>query len=87
MTGLLGAAVAKQVILGGQDITAVQAVDWGLGRSGGDAPMAVAMEWAASIRDASPEARRAAKRIIDQAAEDASLLAERTAQAQLYSER
>ena len=87
LTGLLGAAVAKQVILGGQDITAVQAVDWGLGRSGGDAPMAVAMEWAASIRDASPEARCAAKRIIDQAAEDASLLAERTAQAQLYSER
>ena len=28
LTGLLGAAVAKQVILGGQDITAVQAVDW-----------------------------------------------------------
>lgn len=87
LTGLLGAAVAKQVILGGQDITAAQAVDWGLGRSGGESPMAVALEWAASIRDASPEARHSAKRIIDQAAEDASLLAERTAQAQLYSER
>ena len=87
LTGLLGAAVAKQVILGGQDITAAQAVDWGLGRSGGESPMAVALEWAASVRDASPEARRAAKQIIDQAAEDASLLAERTAQATLYSER
>ena len=87
LTGLLGASVAKQVILGGGNINAVQAVTWGLGRAGDDDPMAVATAWAAQIRDSSPEARSAAKRIIDQAAEDASLLAERTAQSVLYAKR
>ena len=87
LTGLLGASVAKQVILGGEDITAAQAVAWGLGREGGDDALAVATRWAEQIRETSPEARSAAKRIIDQAAEDASLLAERTAQAALYAKR
>jgi len=87
LTGLLGASVAKQVILGGEDITASQAVSWGLGREGGADAMSVAIDWAAQITNASPDARNAAKRIIDQAAEDASLLAERTAQAELYAKR
>lgn len=87
LTGLLGASVAKQVILGGEDITAAQAVAWGLGREGGNDALAVATRWAEQIRETSPEARSAAKRIIDQAAEDASLLAERTAQAALYAKR
>ena len=87
LTGLLGASIAKQVILGGGDISAAQAVAWGLGRAGDDDAMTVATAWAAQIRDSSPEARSAAKRIIDQAAEDASLLAERMAQSTLYAKR
>ena len=35
LTALLGAAVAKSVILGGEDISADQAVRWGLGVDGG----------------------------------------------------
>lgn len=87
LTGLLGAAVAKQVILGGEDISSQQAVAWGLGRDGGEDPMSIAVAWAERLRDVSPEARLAAKRIIDQAMEDASLQAERTAQAELYAKR
>ncbi len=87
LTGLLGAAVAKQVILGGGEINAENAVSWGLGRDGGSEPMATAIDWARQIQASDPEARAAAKRIIDQAAEDATLLAERTAQAELYAKR
>jgi len=87
LTSLLGPAIAKQVILGGVEISADEAIRWGLGRAGGANPAEVAWSWAEQLKACSPEARRSAKRIIDTVAEDASLLAERHAQAKLYGQR
>ena len=86
LTALLGASIAKQVILGGQTIAAEQAIEWGIGIRSGPNPFATAMDWATSINN-NPVAAASAKRIIDAAAEDASLRDERMAQAILYEKR
>ena len=87
LTSLLGPAVSKSVILGGGEITAEQAVNWGLGISGGEDALATAQAWAKQLSQLDAEALRAAKRIIDAAAEDRSLRDERESQAALYAGR
>jgi len=84
---LLGASVAKSVILGGQDISADQAIRWGLGVDGHANADATATAWAQRLTQLKPEALRAAKRIINAASEDASLADERAAQSELYALR
>ena len=86
LTALLGASVAKQVILGGEVIGAEQAIAWGLGAAPDGGPVAAAVRWAERIR-AHPEAATAAKRLVNAAAEDALLRDERDAQAILYGAR
>ena len=87
LTTLLGASVAKSVILGGEAISSDQAILWGLGVDGGDDADATAIAWAERLAKLKPEALRAAKRIIDAASEDASLAEERAAQSVLYALR
>ena len=86
LTALLGASVAKQIILGGEVIGAQQAIAWGLGAAPDGGPVAAAVRWADRIR-AHPEAATAAKRLVNAAAEDALLRDEREAQAILYGAR
>ena len=86
LSALLGASIAKQVILGGETIGAEQAIAWGIGAQPDGAPLASAERWADRIR-AQPAAAAAAKRLVNAAAEDASLRDERDAQAILYGAR
>jgi enoyl-CoA hydratase/carnithine racemase len=85
LPAMLGEAIAKTIILGGGEISATQAVAWGLGVDGGDDPMGTATQWAKAIKARPAEAQAAAKRIINTAAEDRSLRDEREAQAILYA--
>ncbi len=87
LTSLLGASIAKQVILAGQDISAQEAIRWGLATDGGDNPVKTAIELAQTLASRDPDALSAAKQIIDARAEDVSLKAERNAQAVLYAKR
>ena len=84
LPALLGASVAKSVILGGAEITAEQAIHWGLGVSGGTNPKAKALAWASHLSTLDQHALQSAKRIIDAASEDSSLADERSTQAELY---
>ncbi len=86
LTRLLGAAIARQVILAGRIIDADDAVRWGLAHSRHDDPRQGAAELAARVASRDPVANRLAKDII--AGDDAaSLRAERVAEALLYSRR
>jgi len=87
LTGLLGASIAKQVILTGQDISAQEAIRWGLAVDGGTDPLGTAENLADDLLKRNPAALTAAKHIIDARAEDVSLAAEREAQAHLYAQR
>ena len=86
LASLLGASVAKQVILGGESIGAERAAQLGLGHLTADSPGDAAERWAQRIL-ANPRAATAAKRIVNAAAEDASLRDEREAQSVLYGLR
>ena len=87
LSTLLGASVAKSVILGGTEISADQAIRWGLGVDANDNGDAEGMAWAKRLSVLKPEALRAAKRIVNAASEDSSLMDERAAQAELYALR
>ena len=87
LTTLLGASVAKSIILGGHTISSEQAVRWGLGVDADGDANATAMAWAKRLTALKPEALQAAKRIMNTASEDASLKDERAAQAELYALR
>jgi enoyl-CoA hydratase len=87
LTTLLGAAVAKNVILAGQDIDAESAIRWGLAIDGGETPFDAAMKLAESVRDRDPVAQQKAKQLIDTVAEDVHLSTERTIQSELYARK
>ena len=80
---LVGATRAKAVILGGQIITAEQALDWGLLNRIAQNPQQEARQWAEQICQSNHLALRLAKMVID----EPSLTLERTAEALLYSQR
>jgi enoyl-CoA hydratase len=85
LTSLLGAAIAKNVILGGQDIDAEAAIRWGLAVDGGETPFATALKLAERVRDRDPTAQQEAKRLINTVAEDVHLSTERSIQSELYA--
>jgi len=87
LTALLGASIAKQVILAGKDISAHQAIQWGLAIDGGQSPIDTATQLAQDLSTRSTDALLEAKRIIDLRAEDGSLSEERKAQSKLYALR
>jgi enoyl-CoA hydratase/carnithine racemase len=84
---LLGASVAKQLILGGRTLDAERAVQLGLAMALHEDPTQAAFALATELAQRSPEAMRMAKEIIDRRDESASLEAERLAQAELYALR
>ena len=87
LTTLLGPSVAKQVILAGQDISAQQAIHWGLAIDGQPNAFDTAHDLSESLASRSPEALCQAKEIIDEHAERLSLEKERNVQSRLYALR
>lgn len=87
LTRLLGAARAKQVILLGDTISAQQALDWGLAARLSDDPLSEALAVAAQLAGRDPVALRLAKQLIDADESAAGLMAERIAEALLYTRR
>lgn len=87
LTSLLGASIAKKVILAGQDIDAEMAIRWGLAIDGGESPLDVAMTLAGEIKARDPIAQQEAKKLIDMVAEDVHLSSERAIQSELYARR
>lgn len=83
LTDLLGASVAKGVILGGEHISAEQAHRWGLVHRLSDTPRKEAMEWAQSLLTKDSLALKLAKRVLTAP----SLKAERLAEAILYERK
>jgi len=87
LSRLVGASVAKQLILGGRTLSAAAAVQLGLAIELADDPDQAAFSLASELATRDPEALRLAKEIIDLGDETESLAAERTAQALLYARR
>lgn len=83
LTNLLGSSIAKAVILGGEHISAQQALDWGLVHRCSDTPKQEALQWAQQIAGSDPLALRLAKSVL----QDPSLGKERLAEALLYERR
>ena len=84
LTTLLGPSIAKQVILAGEDISAQQAILWGLALDGGNNPNATAQQLSQTLSEQEPRALAHAKNIIDEHAERISLQKERSVQSELY---
>ena len=85
---LVGQSIARQVILAGTAISAMQAVAWGLAT--GDVtsdPHAAALRVARSVAQRDPVALRLAKNILGQDGRVESLQAERIAEAVLYGRK
>ncbi|MBN1335409.1 MAG: enoyl-CoA hydratase/isomerase family protein [Deltaproteobacteria bacterium] len=84
---MVGPARAKAVILGGIELDAATALDWGLVDRVVPDPRAEARAWAARIASRDRVALRLAKQVIDLPDTGASLQAERVAEALLYARR
>lgn len=83
LSQLLGASIAKGVILGGERISATQGYQWGLVHRLDTAPAVQAKHWAAEISAKPPLALHLAKQVL----KDPSLLQERLAEAILYERK
>jgi len=83
LTALLGASIAKGVILGGKQINAEEALRWGLAHQLVENPLAFARSWAEEIAKKDPLALRLAKSVIN----NPSLENERLAEAILYERK
>ena len=83
LSSIIGSSRAKSIILGGDRITAQQALDWGVAHSLDSNPKAFARSWAERISEYDPLALRLAKEVL----EEPSLQKERLAEAILYSKR
>jgi len=84
---LIGVSRAKEMILGGRQIDAETALDWGLVHRLVGRPRENALEWAKNIRQLDAVALAAAKRVIDREDLSASLRHEREEEALLYHRR
>jgi len=85
---LVGQSVARQVILAGASISADEAVRWGLAlQPVADDPRHAALEWAHKVAGRDAVALRLAKLILGADGRQASLDAERMAEAILYSRK
>ena len=87
LTRLAGPARAKQVILGGMDLDARTALDWGLLMALTPEPRQEARAIARRVAQRDRVAQRLAKQVIDHADTRTSLEAERVAEALLYARK
>lgn len=87
LTRLVGPARAKQLILGGYDLDARTALEWGLLAALAPEPRQEARALARRVAQRDRLALRLAKQVIDLADDAGSLQAERTAEALLYARR
>ncbi len=87
LTRLVGPSRAKQVILGGRDLDARTALDWGLLMALVPEPRQEARAIARRAAKRDRVAQRLAKQVIDHSDTHASLEAERVAEALLYARR
>lgn len=84
---LVGASVAKQVILAGRALDADRAVSLGLALRVSDDPLEDALAIAAEVAKRDPVALRLAKQILDRGEDPGSLEAERVSEALLYARK
>jgi enoyl-CoA hydratase len=87
LTRLVGPSRAKQLILGGYDLDARTALDWGLLAAVVEEPRQEARVTARRVAGRDKVALRLAKQVIDLGDTAASLQAERMAEALLYARR
>lgn len=87
LTRLVGASLAKQVILAGRTLSADDAVQTGLAVAVNPDPLARALTLARTLAERDAVALRLAKQIIDRDEDRGSLEAERVAEALLYQRR
>jgi enoyl-CoA hydratase len=87
LSRLVGPARAKEVVLGGRDLDAATAVDWGLAALIATDPRAEARAWAGRIARRDPVAIRLAKLVIDRDDLSVGLSMERLAEAVLYARK
>ena len=80
LSHLVGGSVARGVILGGEEISAEQGIQWGLFHRISDSPYKEALSWGAEIQKKSSLALQLAKQVLN----SPSLSAERMAEAILY---
>ncbi len=86
LAAAVGSSRAKGIILGGQQVSAEQALAWGLVHRLAHDPRAEALTWAGEVARRDPVAMRLARSIID-SGQDESLHLERVSEALLYSLR
>lgn len=84
---LLGASVAKQIILAGRSLDAAAAVSLGLALRQAESPLEDALSLGAEIARRDPLALRLAKQILDRGEDPGSLDAERVSEALLYGRK
>lgn len=87
LCNLLGPSIARQVILAGREIDAERAVAWGLALELHPDPRVRVRELAGALATRDRLAQRLAKEVIAGPGLQASLLAERLAEAVLYGQR
>ncbi|MBM4365567.1 MAG: enoyl-CoA hydratase/isomerase family protein [Deltaproteobacteria bacterium] len=87
LAALVGASRAKAVVLGGDGVSAEQALSWGLVHRLSTDPRAEAARWGEQIAARDVVALRLAKQVMDAEASAASLARERVAEAILYARK
>ena len=83
LSSMIGPSRVKSVILGGESISAQQALEWGLAHALDEDPKGYALSWAEKIAEFDPLALKLAKEVLA----EPSLPKERLAEAILYSQR
>ncbi len=85
---VVGRGRAKEMILGGRELDAQEAMAWGVVSRVSESPLEEARAWAHSLSERDPRALRLAKEILDAEGDRASRLEmERKAEAQLYEKK
>ncbi|MBM4389606.1 MAG: enoyl-CoA hydratase/isomerase family protein [Deltaproteobacteria bacterium] len=87
LAALVGASRAKAVVLGGDGVSAEQALSWGLVHRLSTEPRAEAARWGAEIATRDLVALRLAKQVMGAELSAASLARERVAEAILYARK
>lgn len=86
LPGVIGLGRAKEMVLLGTTLSAVNALDWGLVNAVHADPLALALEWAQKVGERDPLALRLAKAILDPQL-TGSLDKERLSEAILYARK
>lgn len=86
LPGIIGLGRAKEMVLLGTTLSAVNALDWGLVNAVHADPMALAEQWAGQVGERDPLALRLAKSVLQPELSD-SLNRERLSEAMLYAKK